>query len=158
MTRYQPKRMTLELLSKEKLQNLVRLLSSSSESNVKIIDKFLESERQTETLDRKKSQAFNIDRYSHFVPNCVSLLLRYRQRCVAIELQYEGEGYYGFASQSPGECDETIEKHMFDALLKLKLIESREASIRHNFLSMTSFVVWFSSLVVIHVVDALTKA
>lgn len=51
---------------------------------------------------------------------------RFRQRHVAIQLQYEGGPYFGFASQS-GECEETIEKHLFEALTKLKLIENRQS-------------------------------
>ena len=47
---------------------------------------------------------------------------------IAFQLQYEGCDYYGFASQS-GDCDDTIEKHVFDALLKLKLIDNREVII-----------------------------
>jgi len=50
---------------------------------------------------------------------------KYRQRNVAMQVQYEGGPYFGFASQA-GECEETIEKHLFDALLKLRLIESRK--------------------------------
>ena len=56
------------------------------------------------------------------------LFYRYRQRMIAFQLQYEGCDYYGFASQS-GDCDDTIEKHVFDALLKLKLIDNREVII-----------------------------
>lgn len=50
---------------------------------------------------------------------------RFRQRQVAIQLQYEGGAYFGFASQS-GDCEDTIEKHLFEALVKLKLVESRQ--------------------------------
>ena len=42
-----------------------------------------------------------------------------------MQVQYDGGNYYGFASQA-GECENTIEKHVFDALLKLRLIESRQ--------------------------------
>ena len=47
---------------------------------------------------------------------------------IALQLQYEGCDYYGFASQS-GECDETVEKHIFDALTKLHLISAKEVII-----------------------------
>jgi tRNA U38,U39,U40 pseudouridine synthase TruA len=50
---------------------------------------------------------------------------RYTQRHVAIQLQYDGSKYYGFSAQKD-ECDETVEKHLFEALLKLRLIESRQ--------------------------------
>jgi tRNA pseudouridine38/39 synthase len=50
---------------------------------------------------------------------------QYRQRRVAIQLQYDGGPYFGFASQV-GECEETVEKHLFEALHKVKLIESRQ--------------------------------
>ena len=49
---------------------------------------------------------------------------KYAQRHVAIQLQYDGSKYYGFASQKD-ECEETVEKYLFEALLKLRLIESR---------------------------------
>lgn len=41
-----------------------------------------------------------------------------------MQVQYNGGAYYGFASQA-GESEETVEKHLFAALTKLKLIESR---------------------------------
>ncbi|CAM9183437.1 unnamed protein product, partial [Ectocarpus fasciculatus] len=51
---------------------------------------------------------------------------KYAQRHVAIQLQYDGSKYYGFASQKD-ECEETVEKYLFEALLKLRLIESRSS-------------------------------
>jgi tRNA pseudouridine38/39 synthase len=52
---------------------------------------------------------------------------KYSQRHVAIQLQYDGSSYIGFAAQAD-ENEETVEKHLFAALLKLHLIESRGAS------------------------------
>ncbi len=51
---------------------------------------------------------------------------RYRQRHIAMQVQYEGEHYYGFTSQSGG-CEETVEKYLFEALLKLKLITDKQS-------------------------------
>ena len=51
---------------------------------------------------------------------------RYRQHHVAMEFQYDGGAYFGFASQAAGDCEETVEKHIFEALLKCRLIESRQ--------------------------------
>ena len=56
-----------------------------------------------------------------------SLFIRYRQRHIAIQIQYEGEPYYGFTSQTGG-CEETVEKHIFEALIKLRLISDRYVS------------------------------
>lgn len=56
-------------------------------------------------------------KYTNFVT-------RYRQRHIAIQIQYEGEPYYGFTTQTGG-CEETVEKHIFEALLKLRLISDR---------------------------------
>ena len=61
-----------------------------------------------------------------------SLRFRYRQRHVAIQIQYEGEPFYGFTSQTGG-CEETVEKHIFEALLKLRLITDKHV---RNFLVM----------------------
>ena len=50
---------------------------------------------------------------------------RYHQRDVALQIQYDGRPYYGFASQI-GDCEETVEKHVFDTLIKLRLITDRK--------------------------------
>lgn len=42
---------------------------------------------------------------------------------MAFQVQYDGGKFSGFAYQ---EAEETIEKHLFDALIKLRLIESRQ--------------------------------
>lgn len=55
-------------------------------------------------------------------------MTKYRRHHVAMEFQYEGGPYFGFASQAPGDCEETIEKHIFEALLKCRLIENRQES------------------------------
>ncbi len=47
----------------------------------------------------------------------------YHQRQIAMQLQYDGVIYSGFASQKD---EETVEKHLFDALIKLKLINDRK--------------------------------
>lgn len=62
---------------------------------------------------------------------------RYRQRHIAIQIQYEGENFYGFTSQTGG-CEETVEKHIFEALIKLRLITDKHVRTR---------VVFYSSLV-----------
>ena len=63
-----------------------------------------------------------------------SPISRYRQRHVAIQIQYEGEPFYGFTSQTGG-CEETVEKHIFEALIKLRLITDKH--VRH-FTAMNS--------------------
>lgn len=49
---------------------------------------------------------------------------RYHQRHIALQIQYDGGPYYGFASQVD---EETVETHIFDALLKTRLIQDRES-------------------------------
>lgn len=51
---------------------------------------------------------------------------KYRERKVALQLQYDGSKYFGFAAQAPGDCEETIEKHLFAALRKVCLIQDRQ--------------------------------
>ena len=54
-------------------------------------------------------------------------MAKYRQRKVALLIQYNGQHYYGFASQAEGSSsDETVEKHLFAALIKLRLIIDRK--------------------------------
>jgi tRNA pseudouridine38/39 synthase len=50
---------------------------------------------------------------------------RYHQRHVAMQIQYDGRPFHGFAAQA-GEEDETVEKHIFETLLKLRLISDKK--------------------------------
>lgn len=73
-----------------------------------------------------KQKEFDMSRY---IDICLVLLeaysTRYRQRHIALHIQYDGAKYFGFASQS-GEYEETVEKHLFHALTKVKLIDNRQ--------------------------------
>jgi hypothetical protein len=73
-----------------------------------------------------------------------SPLFRYTQRHVAIQLQYDGSKYYGFSAQKD-EFEETVEKHLFEALLKLRLIESRQVSTTrvHSGIALFSYAAVF---------------
>jgi tRNA U38,U39,U40 pseudouridine synthase TruA len=66
----------------------------------------------------------------------VIIISRYRQRHIALHLQYDGAKYLGFAWSDDGE---TVESHLFNALTKLRLIESREVSEYIIFLSLLIF-------------------
>ena len=54
---------------------------------------------------------------------------KYRQRHIALHLQYDGGSYFGFASQTEKNCEETVEKYLFESLIKLRLISSRKVFI-----------------------------
>ncbi|CAM9865663.1 unnamed protein product, partial [Choristocarpus tenellus] len=47
---------------------------------------------------------------------------RFRKRHIAIRLMYEGEKYMGFVTQGEGD-DDTVEKHLFKALTRTRLVE-----------------------------------
>eukprot|EP00981_Chlorochromonas_danica_P008970 scaffold2383_cov189-Ochromonas_danica.AAC.2 len=49
---------------------------------------------------------------------------QYRQRHIALQIQYDGTAYYGFASQ---DLEDTVENHLFGALEKLNLISDRKS-------------------------------
>lgn len=51
---------------------------------------------------------------------------RYGQRLIALRIAYQGWQYHGFASQA--DSNNTVEHHLFTALLKTKLITSRQTS------------------------------
>lgn len=55
---------------------------------------------------------------------------RYNTRHIALKILYLGWDYHGFAAQE--DTEKTIETALFDALLKTKLIESRETSNYHR--------------------------
>ena len=59
---------------------------------------------------KKRKKEFDMSRYGH--------------RLVALRIAYEGWKFHGFASQI--DSDNTVEHHLFAALLKTKLITSRE--------------------------------
>ena len=84
-------------------RQLARTLSPGSSSSVKKVPF---------KKERKVSKPFDMSRY--------------HQRHVAMQVQYEGSPYMGFAAQA-GEEDETVEKHLFDTLLKLRLIADKKA-------------------------------
>jgi tRNA pseudouridine38/39 synthase len=50
---------------------------------------------------------------------------KYRQRHIALHVQYDGGNYFGFASQAEG-VEETVETHLFAVLSKLHLITDRK--------------------------------
>lgn len=54
---------------------------------------------------------------------------KYNTRHIALKILYLGWDYHGFAAQE--DTDKTIETALFEALLKTKLIESRETSNYH---------------------------
>jgi len=57
-------------------------------------------------------------------------ITKYNQRPIALKIAYLGWNYYGYAAQE-GENVETIESHLFKALLTAKLIKDRD-SCRYN--------------------------
>jgi hypothetical protein len=58
---------------------------------------------------------------------------KYRTRHIALKLQYDGSKYLGFASQlEGGSSDETVEKRLFHALMKVKLITSHKVRNLHT--------------------------
>ena len=53
-----------------------------------------------------------------------------------MQVQYDGTAYLGFASQ---DLEETVENHLFNALIKLKLIEDRKVRYACNFRPVPAF-------------------
>ena len=112
-----------KLLSKSELQELVEKLAAKIgmvEGNLLISD-FLESKKKNADTAAKSP---NID--TKISKNREFDISKYRQRHIALHLQYNGTAYYGFASQAEENCEETIEKHLFEALIKLRLISDRK--------------------------------
>lgn len=72
-----------------------------------------------------KQKEFDMSRCAYLSDDMETNFIRYRQRHIALHIQYDGAKYFGFASQS-GEYEETVEKHLFHALTKVKLIDNRQ--------------------------------
>ena len=60
-----------------------------------------------------------------------------------MQVQYDGTAYLGFASQ---DLEETVENHLFNALIKLKLIEDRKVSLFCARASVRGFFIWLCIL------------
>ena len=71
----------------------------------------------------KYASTYSMTRNSSFHSHSTLTCNRYRTRQIAMQVQYDGSAYLGFASQ---DLEETVENHLFNALLKLKLIEDRK--------------------------------
>jgi hypothetical protein len=132
-----PYNLALEALSKEQLLRLVDQLVHrlGDEVGVETVSSFL-----SDCVD----SSINIVPGAYEAPTAVSDskqkgrqkpskqprefdMSKYRTRHVALLLQYDGGAYYGFAAQPEGGvADETVEKQLFAALTKIKLISDRK--------------------------------
>lgn len=110
---------SLEGLPKSRLIELLHSLGQKNEENASFISRTVNKWNEEMSPKPNPIQTSKSKRKEEFQ------MSRYRQRTVAIQLQYDGGSYFGFSSQ-PGEYDETIEKHLFEALHKLKFIDSRQ--------------------------------
>jgi tRNA pseudouridine38/39 synthase len=112
---------SLENLSKEELIQIIQTLRAkrkreeNSKNESKIPDKEdmdVVQDNKKSKKDEKKRKEFDMSKYS--------------QRHIALKIAYLGWKYKGFASQA--DIDETVESQIFQALLKTKLITSRESA------------------------------
>eukprot|EP00605_Chrysophyceae_sp_TOSAG23-4_P001618 GSChrysophyteH1.ASY1.ANO1.1778.1 assembled CDS len=109
----------MEFINELDRNSLLRLLSKCLEKYPDIKDlaqQAVQSSSKSKTEDvstlatKKNKKEFDMSRY--------------HQRHIALQIQYDGGPYYGFASQVD---EETVETHIFDALLKTRLIQDRES-------------------------------
>jgi hypothetical protein len=108
----------LDSLSRQELLQVLQLLLSNTPTGEAIVSRYLEdkeSKVSAEPPKKKKKPCREFD------------MSKYRERHIAIHLQYNGTEYYGFASQAEGICEETVEKHLFLALCKLRLVSDRRS-------------------------------
>ncbi|XP_076307098.1 tRNA pseudouridine(38/39) synthase isoform X2 [Tachypleus tridentatus] len=104
----------LELLSKEELISRVIQLQAHVQQLKNIITK--QKMQESKTVNNKPVKSFDFKRY--------------KKRHVALKLLYLGWEYQGFAAQE--DTNRTIETQLFNALMKTRLIESRETSNYHR--------------------------
>ncbi|CAD5121542.1 DgyrCDS10041 [Dimorphilus gyrociliatus] len=102
----------LEDLSKEALIKRIRKLEAHVQQLRNVLSK----------PDRKLAKKYRKGKPFDFK--------KIRKRKIALKIMYLGWDYHGFASQE--ESGNTIEGHLFSALTKTKLIESRETSNYHR--------------------------
>ncbi|CAL1295831.1 unnamed protein product [Larinioides sclopetarius] len=94
----------LESLSKEELISIIKSLKGQ------------DVEKCNKAVKKKEREAFDFSRY--------------KKRHVALKFLYLGWDYCGFAIQT--HTERTIEEQLFNALMKTKLLESRETSNYHR--------------------------
>lgn len=83
-----------------------------TDSNVVIRQVLQMEERKAEQKKKSKKRRKEFD------------MSRYGQRMIALKLNYQGWNFHGFASQTT--TDDSVEAHLFNALLRTCLIESKE--------------------------------
>lgn len=116
----------LAVLSKDALVALASDLLASCSDGAAILSKHIDKKdimadaKSAITAAREKRRFDDKNK-----PKKAFDMSRYRQRNIAMQVQYEGGPYFGFAYQT-GDCENTVEKHLFDAFIKLKLIESHK--------------------------------
>lgn len=111
--------------TKTELVNILELLIKKyGEEAVSLVNEYCAATAAAKELVVSKKQAKQTAKEAKIAKDRGFDFSLYRQRRVAIQLQYDGGPYFGFASQV-GECEETIEKHLFEALLKVRLISNR---------------------------------
>lgn len=87
------------------------LTTDSNASQLQLQAKRSRKEEQLSKSTKKRRKEFDMSRYG--------------QRMIALKLNYQGWRFHGFASQTTS--DDTVEAHLFNALLKTRLIESKES-------------------------------
>jgi len=110
------KETNLENLSKEELISRVISLEKHVQQLRNVIAKNSASQMPSVIENRKKDKKFEFSKY--------------KRRHVLLKVCYFGWDYMGFAVQE--DAGKTIESELFAALLKSKLIESRETSNYHR--------------------------
>lgn len=106
------------------LRGVLKYILTSSEEGAALVEQALsemgEGGLEVKAKGRRKSKARKAEK-----ENKAFDMSRYHQRHVAMQIQYDGGPYHGFAAQA-GEDDETVEKHIFNTLLKLRLITDKK--------------------------------
>eukprot|EP01038_Epipyxis_sp_PR26KG_P008723 gene8723-11785_t len=122
----------IKTLTKAQLRDILSAILSQNLISIDLFNNLIHSfggqNDNVNIIDRNKVNDSVVENQKVSVPVSGKSpfdMSKYRQRQIAMQVQYDGSSYYGFASQA-GECDDTIEKHLFHSLLKLKLIEDRK--------------------------------
>jgi len=75
---------------------------------------FYKKLKQMAKVSKKRGREFNFSRFAN--------------RHIALKLAYDGRSFTGLATQGGGEGDNSVEKHLFEALEKVKLIAGRSGA------------------------------
>lgn len=112
------------ILSEESVRSAVQALNTSQEEEEEEEEVPTETKTKSSEAERKSSNTNSTDK----VKKKENQNHRHRTRHIALRFLYDGANFSGLAQNVGQESDNSVERALFQALLRARLVESRETS------------------------------